>query len=60
MTTPRFDRILVQWNEYWRPARPQLILAPGEDRARQAPARRIACEHKILARCPARGDVVEV
>jgi hypothetical protein len=39
---------------------PKLILARGEDRARQALARRIESEHRIRARCPALGDVIEV
>jgi len=51
---------LVQWFASMAPARPQLILAHGEDRARQALARRIESEHGIRARCPDLGDVIEV
>jgi len=51
---------LVQWFASTAPARPQLILAHGEDRARQALARRIEAEHGIRARCPDLGDVIEV
>jgi len=43
-----------------RPARPELILVHGEDRARQALARRIESQHGILARCPGLGDVIEL
>src|SRR5215470_6459077 len=51
---------LVQWFASMAPARPQLVLAHGEDRARQALARRIESEHGIRARCPDLGDVIEV
>lgn len=51
---------LVQWFARVAPARPKLILAHGEDRARQALARRIESAHGIRARCPALGDVIEV
>jgi len=51
---------LVQWFASMAPTRPQLILAHGEDRARQALARRIESAHGIRARCPDLGDVIEV
>jgi metallo-beta-lactamase family protein len=51
---------LVQWFASTAPARPQLILAHGEARARQALARRIESEHGIRARCPDLGDVIEI
>jgi metallo-beta-lactamase family protein len=51
---------LVQWFASMAPAQPQLILTHGEDRARQALARRIESEHGIRARCPDLGDVIEV
>jgi metallo-beta-lactamase family protein len=50
---------LMQWFASMARSRPQLILAHGEDRARQALARRIESEHGIRARCPDLGDVIE-
>ena len=49
----------MQWFASTMSARPQLILAHGEDRARQALARRIEAEHGIRARCPDLGEVIE-
>jgi metallo-beta-lactamase family protein len=51
---------LVQWFASMAPARPQLILAHGEDRARRTLAQRIESEHGIRARCPDLGEVIEV
>ncbi len=51
---------LVQWFASMKAARPTLILAHGEDRARRALAQRIESEHGIQARCPGLGEVVEV
>jgi metallo-beta-lactamase family protein len=51
---------LVQWFASMKAARPQLILAHGEDRARQTLARRIESEHGIGARCPNLGETIEV
>jgi metallo-beta-lactamase family protein len=51
---------LVQWFASMAPARPQLVLAHGEARARETLARRIESEHGIRARCPDLGDVIEV
>jgi metallo-beta-lactamase family protein len=51
---------LVQWFASMKAARPTLILAHGEDRARRALARRIESEHGIQARCPDLGEVIEV
>jgi metallo-beta-lactamase family protein len=51
---------LVQWFASMASARPQLILAHGEDGARQALTRRIESEHGIRARCPGLGEVIEV
>ena len=51
---------LVQWFASMRSSRPQLILAHGEDRARQALAKRIESEHGVQARCPDLGEVIEV
>jgi metallo-beta-lactamase family protein len=50
---------LLQWFGSMAPARPQLILAHGKDRARQALARHIESEHGVRARCPDLGDVIE-
>jgi metallo-beta-lactamase family protein len=43
---------LVQWFASMKAARPELILAHGEDRARRGLARRIESEHGIRARVP--------
>jgi metallo-beta-lactamase family protein len=51
---------LVQWFASMKAARPTLILAHGEDRARRALARRIEAEHGTRARCPDLGEVIEV
>jgi metallo-beta-lactamase family protein len=51
---------LVQWFAGMAPGRPELILAHGEDAARQALARRIESEHGVRARCPDLGDVIEI
>jgi len=51
---------LVRWFASMASARPQLVLAHGEDRARTALAKRIEAEHGISARCPDLGDVIEV
>jgi len=51
---------LVHWFASMAAARPELILAHGEDRARQALSQRIESEHGIRARCPELGDVIEV
>src|SRR5215831_7866490 len=51
---------LVQWFASMKSSRPQLILAHGEDRARQALAKRIESEHGVQARCPDLGEVIEV
>jgi metallo-beta-lactamase family protein len=51
---------LVQWFASMKAARPTLILAHGEDRARQTLARRIESEQGIRARCPDLGETMEV
>jgi metallo-beta-lactamase family protein len=51
---------LVRWFASMAPSRPELILAHGEDRAREALARRIGSEHGIQARRPGLGDVIEI
>jgi metallo-beta-lactamase family protein len=51
---------LAQWFASIASTRPELILAHGEDSARQAFARRIEAEHGIRARCPGLGEVIEV
>jgi metallo-beta-lactamase family protein len=51
---------LVQWFASMKAARPELILAHGEDRARRALARRIESEQGIRARCPDLGEVIAV
>jgi metallo-beta-lactamase family protein len=51
---------LVQWSASMKAARPELILAHGEDRARRALARRIESEQGIRARCPDLGEVIAV
>jgi len=51
---------LVQWFASVKAARPELILAHGEDRARRPLARRIEPEHRIRARCPELGEAIEV
>ena len=51
---------LVHWFASMKAARPTLILAHGEDRARRALARRIESEHAIRAQCPSLGQTIEV
>ena len=50
----------MQWFGSMARARPQLILAHGEDRARQALAQRIESEHGIRASIPNLGEVIEI
>jgi hypothetical protein len=49
---PRRPDDLVQWFVSMTAARPELILAHGEDRARRALVQRIETEQGIGARCP--------
>jgi metallo-beta-lactamase family protein len=51
---------LTRWFATMASARPQLVLAHGEDSARQALSRRIEAEHGIRARSPGLGEVIEV
>jgi len=51
---------LLQWFASMKAARPLLILAHGEDRARKAFANRIESELGIRARSPNLGELVEV
>lgn len=51
---------LARWFAGMAPSRPQLILAHGEDQAREALAGRIEAEHGIRARRPGLGEVIEV
>jgi metallo-beta-lactamase family protein len=51
---------LLDWFATMAPSRPRLVLAHGEDRARQPLAALIRERHGIRAECPNLGDVVEI
>jgi metallo-beta-lactamase family protein len=51
---------LVRWFSSIAPSRPQLVLAHGEGRARQALSQRIEAEHGIRASCPNLGETIEI
>jgi metallo-beta-lactamase family protein len=54
------QRELLEWFDAVAPSKPRLIITHGEDRARRTLAGLIEKRHKIRARLPDLGDVIEV